>query len=44
MAKHTVTIIQPARTTLHSDYTMEIKSYLPYLQKLDSDQIRKDPD
>ena len=34
MAKHTVTIIQPARTTLHSDYTMEIKSDDAILGKL----------
>jgi hypothetical protein len=34
MPKHDITVIQPARTTLHSDYTVEIKSDNAILGKL----------
>lgn len=34
MAKHDITVIQPARTTLHSDYKVEIKSDSAILGKI----------
>ena len=34
MPKHDITVIQPERTTLHADYTVEIKSDSATLGKL----------